>query len=80
MKKEERRGEFLGINYLGQFSGVFQEFGAKTGGRAPPPLDPRLGSVKQEALTQYLFNAGPGPSSMTLAQWACVIDDGPTIN
>ena len=25
-------------SYLGQFRGLFKEFGAKTGGRVPPPL------------------------------------------
>ena len=30
-------------DFLGQFKGLFKEFGAKRGGRAPPhPLDPSL--------------------------------------
>ena len=35
--------------YLGKFRGLFKEFGAITGGRAPPcapPLDPRLINIK----------------------------------
>ena len=38
--------------YLGQFRGLFKEFSAKTGGRAPPPpLDPRLRRYPNAAVT-----------------------------
>ena len=36
LKKEERRGEFLGINYLGQFSGFFKNLAQKRVGVRPP--------------------------------------------
>ena len=33
------------LTILGQFRGLFKEFGTKKGGRAPPPLNPRLMST-----------------------------------
>ena len=35
-------------HFFGQFGGLFKEFGAKRGGRAPPPLDLRLKEIETQ--------------------------------